>query len=65
MYVEDDKQLRKIFGEFKEKFIEKLHNEARKEIENAQKQVKGRRIRIEIEDILLLRKKKRTIIFEE
>jgi len=34
---------------FKEKFIEKLHNEARKEIE----------------DVLLLRKRKQTIFFEE
>ena len=59
------KQNIQVADKFKEKFIERLHNEAKKEIENAQKQVKGRRIRIEIEDILLLRKRKRTIILEE
>ena len=59
------KQNVQVADKFKEKFIEKLHNQAKKEIENAQKQVKGRRIRIEIEDILLLRKRKRTIILEE
>lgn len=59
------KQNIQVVDNFKERFIEKLHDEARKEIENAQKQVKGRSIRIEIEDVLLLRKRKRTIIFEE
>ena len=50
----------------KANMIDKLHQEAVKEIENAQKQVKGRRIKsIEFEDILLLRKRKRTIVFED
>lgn len=51
--------------DMKQRFAERLHNEAKKEIENAQKQVRGRRVRIEIEDVLLLRKRKRTIVFEE
>ena len=51
--------------DMKQRFADRLHKEAKKEIENAQKQVKGRVVRIEIEDVLLLRKRKRTIIFEE
>ena len=43
--------------------MSKIQQEALKEIENAQKQVKSRRIKIEIEDILFLRRKK-TIIME-
>ena len=54
-----------VADKLREKFIEKLQNEAKKEIENAQNQVKGIRVRIEVEDILLLRKRKRTIIFEQ
>jgi len=46
--------------------IDKLHKEAKREIENAQRQVSGRRIkRIEFEDMLLLRKRKMTIVFED
>ncbi len=51
--------------DMKQRLAERLHREAKKEIENAQKQVKGRRIRVEIEDVLLLRKRKRTIVFEQ
>ena len=53
------------FVDMKQRFADRLYKEAKKEIENAQKQVKGRGIRIEIEDVLLLRKRKRTIILEE
>jgi len=53
-----------IADNLKERFMEKLHKEALKEIENAQKQVKNKRVRIEFEDILLLRKRKRTIVFD-
>jgi len=50
----------------KEKMIDRLHREAVKEIENAQKQIRGKRIKsIEFEEILLLRKRKRTIVFED
>lgn len=59
------KQDVQIVDNLKERFAEKLHKEALKEIENAQKQVKSKKIRIEFEDILLLRKRKRTIVFED
>ena len=51
--------------DMKQRFADRLHNEARREIENAQRQVKGRVVRIEVEDVLLLRKRKRTIVFEQ
>ena len=51
--------------DMKQRFAERLHQEAKKEIENAQRQVKGRVVRIDIEDVLVLRKRKRTIVFEE
>lgn len=41
----------------------RIHQEALKEIENAQKQVKSIKIKIEVEDTIVLRRKK-TIIFE-
>ena len=53
-----------VSEKLKGKLIDRLHKEAIKEIENAQKQVKSKRIRIEFEDILLLRKRKRTIVLE-
>ena len=53
-----------VVDKSKEKFIEKLHKEALKEITKAQEQVRGKRIRVEFEDVLLLRKRKRTIVFE-
>ncbi|MCH8004559.1 MAG: hypothetical protein IH934_08085 [Nanoarchaeota archaeon] len=50
----------------KNKLMDKVHEEALKEIENAQREVKGKRIkRIEVEDVLLLRKRKMTIVFED
>lgn len=49
----------------KERLLEAMHKEAKKEIENAQRQVKGKRVRIEIEEVLLLRKRKKTIVFEQ
>lgn len=47
----------------KDKLIETMQKEAKKEIENAQKQIKGKRITVEYEDVLLLMRK-RTIVFE-
>ena len=43
--------------------MERVRQEALKEIENAQKQVKSIKIKIEVEDVLFLRRK-RTLIFE-
>ena len=58
-------ELQVIPDNLKEKMIDRLYKEAVKEIENAQKQVKGKRIKsIEFEDVLLLMKRKRTIVFE-
>ena len=55
-----------VVDKLKENFMEKLHKEALEEIENAQKQVKGKNIKIiQVEDILLLRKRKKTIIFKD
>ena len=56
-----------IDGEvIKNKLMDKVHEEALKEIENAQREVKGKKIkRIEVEDVLLLRMRKRTIVFED
>ncbi len=54
-----------VSEKLKGKLIDRLHKEAVKEIENAQKQVKGKRIRIEFEDFLLVRKRKRTVVFED
>jgi len=51
--------------DMRQRFADRLHQEAKKEIESAQRQVKGRIVRIEVEDVLLLRKRKRTIVFEE
>jgi len=48
----------------KDKLIETMQKEAKKEIENAQKQIKGKKMRIEYEDVLLLRRRKMTIIIE-
>ncbi|MBW2976728.1 hypothetical protein KY347_04750 [Candidatus Woesearchaeota archaeon] len=49
----------------KQELMKKMNREAIKEIKNAQKQVKGRRVRVEFEDVLLLRKIKKTVVFEE
>ena len=54
-----------IPDKIRDKLMEAMHKEAKKEIENAQNQVKGKRIIIEVEDVLLLRKRKRTIVFEQ
>ena len=59
---QDEKQINTEI--VKNQLMDKMHVEAMKEIENAQNQVKGKRIKsIEFEDVLLLRK--RTIIFED
>ena len=50
----------------KNQLMDKMHVEAIKEIQNAQNQVKGKRIKsIEFEDVLILRMRKRTIVFED
>ncbi len=59
-------ELQIIPENLRDNMIDRLHKEAVKEIENAQRQVKGKRIKsIEVEDVLLLRKIKRTIVFED
>ncbi|MDP7244510.1 MAG: hypothetical protein QF568_04140 [Flavobacteriales bacterium] len=59
-------ELQIIPENLRDNMIDRLHKEAVKEIENAQRQVKGKRIKsIEVEDVLLLRKRKRTIVFED
>ncbi len=58
-------EMQTVPEKMKERFMEKLHKEAVKEIENAQKEVKGKNIKmIQVEEVLLLRKRKRTIVFE-
>ena len=53
-------------NDLKERLIEKLHKETLREITKAQEQVKGKKIRmIQVEDVLLLRRRKRTIVFED
>jgi hypothetical protein len=49
----------------RDKLIDAMHKEAKKEIENAQRQVKRRRVKVEVEDVLLLRKRKMSVVFEE
>jgi len=57
---------KQVDAEIVNQLMDKMHIEAMKEIENAQNQVKGKRIKsIEIEEVLLLRKRKRTIVFED
>lgn len=54
-----------VSEKIKGKLMDRLRKEAIEEIENAQKQVKGKKVRIEFEDFLLIRKRKRTVIFED
>ena len=49
----------------REKLIERASKESMQEIIKAQREVKGNIKRIEFEDVLLLRKIKRTIIFDD
>ena len=49
----------------KNKMIDRLYREAVNEIRKAQEQVRGKVVSIEVEDVLLLRKRKRTIVFED
>ena len=50
----------------KDKLLEKVNEEALREINKAQKQVSGRKImKIEIEETLIFRKMKRSIVFED
>src|SRR3989344_9141467 len=49
----------------KEKLMDKVNKEALKEIAKAQKEIKGKSLRIEYEDVLFLRRRKRIIIFED
>ena len=61
---QDESQI--ISEQVKEKLMDKVNKEAFKEIVKAQRGVSGRKIRrIEFEDVLLLRKIKKTIIFED
>jgi len=49
-----------------EKLMDRVDKEALKEIINAQKEVSGKKIkRVEFEEILLVRKIKRTVVFED
>ena len=50
---------------FKDKLMDRVNKEALKEIAEAQKEIKGRSVRIEFDDVLLLRKRKRTITFAD
>lgn len=48
------------------KLIDRVNNEALKEIAQAQSQVTGRKIkRVEFEDVLIIRRRKSTIVFED
>src|SRR3990167_7004164 len=40
-----------VSEKIKDKLIETMQKEAKKEIENAQRQVKGKRVKIEVEDV--------------
>ena len=54
-----------VSEKLKGKLMDRLRKEAVKEIENAQKQVKGKTIKmIQVEEVLLVMKRKRTIVFE-
>jgi|TARA_B100001964_G_C14241332_1_gene605173 hypothetical protein len=48
----------------KERMIDRVHKEALNEIKKAQEQVKGKVVRMEMEEVLLLRRRKRTVVFE-
>ncbi len=48
----------------KERMIDRVHKEAFNEIRKAQEQIKGKVVRIEVEDVLMVRKRKRTVVFE-
>ena len=54
-----------VVDNLKQNFMEKLHKEAKMEIENAQRLMKGRIVRIEFEDILMVRKRKMSVVFED
>ncbi len=53
------------FIKLREKLMDRVNKEALNEIKKAQQQVKSRKVRIEFEDVLLVRKRKRTIVFED
>jgi len=59
------KQDVQVVDNLKQNFMEKLHKEAKMEIENAQRLMKGRIVRIEFEDILMVRKRKMSVVFED
>ena len=59
------KQNVQVVDNLKQNFMEKLHKEAKMEIENAQRLMKGRIVRIEFEDILMVRKRKMSVVFED
>ncbi len=59
------KQEVQVVDRLKENFMEKLHKEAKREIENAQRQIKGKRVKIQFEDVLVMRKRKLSVVFED
>jgi hypothetical protein len=48
-----------------DKFMEKMREEAFKEITNAQKEVKGKSVKVEFEEVLFIRKTKKTITIQD
>lgn len=49
----------------KDKLLTALHKEATDEIEKAQQQIKSRRITVEVEDTLIVRKRKKKLILQQ
>ena len=58
---QDAKQASRI----RDRLMEKINKIAMDEIIKAQKEAKAKRVRIEFEDVLLLRKRKKTVIIED
>ena len=54
-----------VVDNLKQNFMERLHREAKKEIEDAQRQIKGKRVIIQYEEVLVMRKRRISVIFED
>ncbi len=54
-----------VAEKIKDRLMDKVNKEALKEITNAQKEVRGKRVIVEFEDVLFVRKQKRTIIVQD
>ena len=52
-------------GILKNHLMDKMHVEAMKEIENAQRQIKGKRVIMQFEEVLVIRKRKLSLFFED